>query len=1456
MGRKQKQERRGAVGGRRELQLGTVGEGKRRELIRISGMLGGRRAVFLADTGATTEFVDAKFAAAAGWNVRQSSSRITLANGGVVSSGGITESIRYDLARVTGGAVQYSSQFEVTELSGYDAILGMSWFKEAQPQFVWDGGRPCQLQVKERSSNGRWQWKVLEAAKRTSDEERAVVSEAIAVLEVEQLHALARRSEAKVEESKEAAPAVERTRTAEEQAVFDRLMKQFSDVFPKELPDGLPPRRPGLEHRIHLKSHAKTPYRRPYRSGPTQLKLLKETLAQMLQKGFIQRSQSRFGAPVLFTPKKDGTMRMVIDYREINKVTIKNGYPLPATEELFPIVQGAKYFSKIDLHSGYYQIRIAEEDREKTAFVTRYGSYEFLVLPMGLCNSPGTFMELMNFVFENQLDRFVIVFLDDVLVFSKSLLEHEKHMKEVLQILRDQKLYAKMSKCDLVRDEVDFLGHRVGRDGLSQEKDKTAAVTAWETPKSRTEVQQFLGLAGYYRKFVKNFADIAAPMTHLTGSTVEFKWGEAEQQSFEQLKKALVEAPVLALPDMTKPFVMHTDASMRAIGAVLQQHHEGAGLKPLGYMSTTLSAAQKNYPVHDLEMLAIVESLAQWRHLLSGRRVQVKTDHHSLQHFFTQRSLNKRQVRWMEELAEYDVTIEYVKGKSNGAADALSRKEQSQESQGKEKETPVTCESLGWEWDAEQLMAMRRGAKRVRRSPEEEKADREKCVTAATKVVPLDPTQPAPDAKGVVTMPTQQCTATTKRGTRCNGKTAKGQYCYTHLKQVDGLRVKKSTVGPQAGMGLFAERDFKKGEAVTIYTGDYLDVAEGDGGGNYVLQLTWQKAIDAARTNSAPGRWANDPRGSNRRANAEFRLDHRNGTARLVAKCRIAKGVEVLVSYGRGYWAAVNRKMKAEEPTVIDLTALKAVDVVEELLKECEKSAAYLKWREELEAGKKEPGVTVEGGLIRQNGIIILPDTERAYVVAAQMCHDDAAAGHLGRDKTLARLKLRFKWKGMDQWVADYVKSCVKCQLNKDSNEKPAGLLMPLPIPTRPWQQFGIDFMGPFRMTKAGMDGIAVIVCHFSKMKHIVPISMRMSAREAVKMVMKEVVRLHGAPEVIVHDRDVRFTARFWTEYWKLMGAKLGVSTAYHPQTDGQTERENRTIGAVIRSVINEDQDDWDVTLPLVELAVNSAVQASTGVSPFKMVYGREATLPLDVVLRTPITTIANPAVEELWLRMKQLWEESQKAMGAAKSRQKQDADKKRRALEFTVGDKVLLSTAHIRLKGAKELQRSVKFAAKFIGPFPVVRVVNANAYELKLPDSFNMHAVVNVERLKRYVDGADQFPDREVDDWRPSGEKVEDENGELEWEVDKIVAQRGGERKRQYLVKWKGFATWESTWESPANLQHAKAKLKQFHRAVAQQEEQSGEQLMAIFKGVESVAGLKGLAAMTVEKEEKQEKV
>ncbi|GJR31972.1 putative reverse transcriptase domain-containing protein [Tanacetum coccineum] len=335
------------------------------------------------------------------------------------------------------------------------------------------------------------------------------------------------------------------------------VVREFADVFPDELP-GLPPARE-IEFGIELILGAEPISKAPYRMAPIELKELKEQLQEMLENGFIRPSVSPWGAPVLFVKKKDGSMRLCIDYRELNRITIRNRYPLPRIDDLFDQLQGAKYFSKIDLRSGYHQLRVREQDISKTAFRTRYGHYEFLVMPFGLTNAPAVFMDLMNRIFHEYLDKFVIVFIDDILVYSKSEEEHERHLRIVLEILRQKKLYAKFSKCEFWLQQVAFLGHIVSADGIIMDPSKVEAITKWPRPTTVTEVRSFLGLAGYYRRFVEGFSRLALPLTQLMRKGEKFVWTDERQESFEELKRRLVSAPILTLPSGSGGFQIYSD---------------------------------------------------------------------------------------------------------------------------------------------------------------------------------------------------------------------------------------------------------------------------------------------------------------------------------------------------------------------------------------------------------------------------------------------------------------------------------------------------------------------------------------------------------------------------------------------------------------------------------------------------------------------------------------------------------------------------------------------------------------------------------------------------------------------------------------------------------------------------------------------------------------------------------
>ncbi|GJT28548.1 putative reverse transcriptase domain-containing protein [Tanacetum coccineum] len=352
------------------------------------------------------------------------------------------------------------------------------------------------------------------------------------------------------------------------------------------------------------------------------------------------------------------------------KIWVKNRYPLPRIDDLFDQLQGSSIYSKIDLRSGYHQLRVREQDIPKTAFRTRYGHYEFQVMPFGLTNAPAVFMDLMNRVCKPYLDKFVIVFIDDILIYSKNEKEHEEHLKAILELLKKEQLYAKFSKCEFWIPKVQFLGHVIDSRGIHVDPAKIESIKDWASPKTPTEIRQFLGLAGYYRRFIEGFSKIAKSMTKLTQKGIKFDWGEKEENAFQLIKQKLCSAPILALPEGSEDFVVYCDASHKGLGAVLMQRE-----KVIAYASRQLKVYEKNYTTHDLELGSVVFALKLWRHYLYGTRCTVFTDHKSLQHILDQKELNMRQRRWLELLSDYDCDIRYHPGKANVVADALSRKE-------------------------------------------------------------------------------------------------------------------------------------------------------------------------------------------------------------------------------------------------------------------------------------------------------------------------------------------------------------------------------------------------------------------------------------------------------------------------------------------------------------------------------------------------------------------------------------------------------------------------------------------------------------------------------------------------------------------------------------------------------------------------------------------------------------
>ncbi|KAA3460485.1 DNA/RNA polymerases superfamily protein [Gossypium australe] len=886
---------------------------------------------------------------------------------------------------------------------------------------------------------------------------------------------------------------------AKESAVEEvRTVKEFADVFPEELP-GLPPDRE-VEFGIDLLPGTAPVSIAPYRMAPKELVELKAQIQELLDRGFIRPSVSPWGAPVLFVKKKDGTMRMCIDYRQLNKLTIKNKYPLPRIDDLFDQLKGAAVFSKIDLRSGYHQLKVKEADIHKTAFRTRYGHYEFLVMPFGLTNAPAAFMDMMNRVFQQYLDQFVVVFIDDILVYSRTEEEHDKHLRLVLQILREKQLYAKFSKCEFWLREVTFLGHVVSAEGIRVDPRKIEAVLDWKPPRSVAEIRSFLGLAGYYRRFVEGFSLIAAPMTKLLRKEVPFVWTEKQQESFDKLKKILTEAPVLIQPEAGKEYTVYCDASHTGLGCVLMQ--EG---RVVAYASRQLRPHEVNYPTHDLELAAVVFALKIWRHYLYGERSIVYTDHKSLKYLMTQKDLNLRQRRWVELLKDYDCSIEYHPGKANVVADALSRKVVS---------------------DLRALVA--------------------------------------------------------------------------HLSLYDDGSI-------------LAELQVKP---------------------TWVEQIREKQLEDEVLS--------------------ARRLQVQNG------------GLE-------GY------SLSSDEVLCFQGKACMPKDVE-----------------------------------LRQK---ILQDA-----------HSSPHAMHPGGSKMYKDLREQFWWPGLKKEVTEFVGRCLTSQQVKAEHQLPSGLLQPVKIPQWKWERITMDFVSGLPLTPSKKDSVWVVVDRLTKSAHFIPVRVDYSLQKLAKLYVSEIVRLHGVPVSIISDRDPRFTSRFWKALHQALGTRLDFSTAFHPQSDGQSERVIQILEDMLRGCVLDFRGSWEEFLPLAEFAYNNSYQASIKMAPYEALYGRKYRSPTCWTELGERQLLGPELVAETEDKVKLI----QARLKEASDRQKSYADLKRRDVEFAVGDRVFLKVSP--WKKVLRFGKKGKLSPRFIGPYKVLRRVGPVAYQLELPAELSqIHDVFHVSMLRRY---------------------------------------------------------------------------------------------------------------------------
>jgi hypothetical protein len=606
-----------------------------RRMMVFQGSVAGHQAVILLDLGANANFVSKEWALSKSLAQRQLSTpmEVTTATGRTYSA---TSQVMAAPVRVVG--TQIRTSLVVVSLGTYDVILGTPWFAATKPQFDWD----------QWTCNGR-----------------AVYSKG--GRSVGHPGRTSRRLQSM-------------TIGAAHQKVMGRLAQKYSGVFASKLP----PRdvnKEAIQHSFVMKEGAVPIRDAERRRSPEELRLIREMVAEGEAAGLIEDSSSEWCSQLVMVVKKDqfgvptGKPRFAVDYRRVNALMKKDAQPLPLPEVMFAQLKGASVFSKLDLTKGFYQIALHPKCREFLAFSTPDGLKQWKVMPFGTANAPGTFQREMQRVLRERLDVSVMVYIDDILVFSRNAEDHAEHVEWVLNQLAKVKYFANPDKCEFFQSQVNFLGHVISAGGVAVQQHKVDAVSMWPRPQCVSDVRRFLGLTGYYRRFVAGHSRIAGPLSDLTGKDTPFVWGDTEEAAFVQLKAALASAPVLVTPDNSKPYVLHTDASGFAVGASLSQMTD-QGLQPVAFMSKKMNAAQRNYSVHEWELLAVMEALKAWRCYVYGSAtpIDIYTDHHSLQWISTQPNLSARQCRWVEQLQEYSFKIHHLAGDRNVVADALSRR--------------------------------------------------------------------------------------------------------------------------------------------------------------------------------------------------------------------------------------------------------------------------------------------------------------------------------------------------------------------------------------------------------------------------------------------------------------------------------------------------------------------------------------------------------------------------------------------------------------------------------------------------------------------------------------------------------------------------------------------------------------------------------------------------------------
>lgn len=1081
----------------------------------------------------------------------------------------------------------------------------------------------------------------------------------------------------------------------EESAHVVTLIQKHNDLF--RLPDDTLGYTNKISHKIQttddLPIHTKQ-----YRFPPIHKDEITKQVRELLDNDVIKPSESPYNSPLWIVPKKPDSKgnkrwRMVVDYRALNEKTIGDAYPLPNITDILDQLGSAKYFSVFDLASGFHQIPMHESHAHKTAFSTPHGHYEFKRMPFGLKNAPATFQRLMDQVLCGLQGIELFVYLDDIVLYASSLREHEIKFNKLAERLRRANLKLQPDKCEFLRREVGYLGHIISDQGVKPDPSKLTAVKEFPQPRNAKNIKQFLGLAGYYRRFISEFSKIARPLTDMLKKDKAFSWGSEQEKAFATLRDALCSKPILQFPDFTRPFVVTTDASGYAIGGVLSQGEIGKDL-PIAYASRLLNNAERNYSTIEKELLAIVYCVNYFRPYIYGRKFALVTDHRPLVWMHTVTDPTSRLIRWRLKLAEYEYNVIYKPGKINDNADALSRNPPCPKTLTETRQILPLDQNRELASSNESLFNFDKTKKTKKLQQQNDNTTRQSRETPQRaedndtddSPHPCSPSEPDANDKSNNSNSEIESDDSSDSG--------------------DDVQIFDNPNEP------FIQENRSRPQVIPIP--DNFSTRND----NLVIFVTQQGIpIDLGA----------------RMLQENKSLPMIRGAA--LARARVSRdGSRQIISL-----VVKERVSEKTEREILKEAFLSLLDVVREL----ELSSISIT-RGDVD---NVPWNSVHSLLIRaldetsvkifvcKNEISIPPEGERENVISEN--HNSAIGGHKGITKTYQRIKKRYYWNGMKTDVQTFIKNCRPCQLKKLVRVKTKQPMVLTDTPDAAFDKVSMDIMGPLPVTQIGNAYILTIQDLLTKYSLAIPLR-HADAINIANAFTDELICVFGAPKSILTDQGSHFLNSLTRKIAQKFRIKHFKTTAYRPQSNGSVERSHHVLWEYLRQYVDKN-NEWDQYLKLASFSYNTSVHEGTRYTPYELVFGRMARVPssdpdvTDVVDESYSSYLTN-----LFNKLKDAQAIARENLIKAKQKSKNYYDRKTNAQTFKAGDYVYL---------LKEPNKS-KLGDQYIGPYKIISLLSN--HNVKLAISRNKTRIVHEDKLKAspHRPPPEEDPHFETDDY------------------------------------------------------------------------------------------------------------